>query len=93
MPDSTHKPAPEPRLGVALTFGHTAEHAVHVRTDPAGVAEITARLTAVSGTGDGVQVGVVAVTGRPAGDARVRRYTIPAAEIDGLAELALELDR
>lgn len=92
MPDSTHKPA-TPRLGVALAFGGDARHAVHVRTDPAGVAEITAHLTAVSGTGDGVQVGVVAVTGRAAGDATIRRYTVPAAAIDGLAELALELDR
>ena len=82
----------QPRLGAALIFGATAEHAVHVHTDPDGIAAIWVRLDELNGTGK-QHVPVVAVFGMEGPVAATDRYEIPADAVEDLVAFALGLNR
>lgn len=92
MPDQT---TVEPRLGAALIIGGDAAICVHVHTDPAGIAAISARLHELDvAPGTASTVPVVSVTGTLAeGVADVDDFAIPPDAVDGLAAMALGVNR
>lgn len=94
MADLTDQ-TPAPRLGAALIIGADAAICVHVHTDPAGIAAIDARLRELGDqAGDAETVPVIAVYGSTRSAlADQEELDIPAAAVDGLAAMALGVNR